>query len=203
MTILTTQFNLRSDNNGIPGAIINSPLNVGDSFFVEVLMGDIRPDAVGIISSNISLSYDANQLQNIDNPFAPTSPSSPLLPTTFPLLRTGILDNNNGTITDLGGAAFPSINIGSPIGINQLDTFSLLLFEVVGDQNSTITLNIDLTQTGFNDGTFASESPNISQFSQEIMINNTQSVPESSPVLGLLLIGTLLLFKTMSSMNCK
>jgi hypothetical protein len=203
MTILTTQFNLRSNINGTPGTIINSPLNVGDSFFVEVLMGDIRPDAVGIISGNISLSFNPNQLQNIDNPFAPTSPSSPLLPSNFPLLRTGTLDNNNGTITNLGAAAFPTASIGSPIGINQLDTFSLSLFEVVGEENSSITLDIDLTQTGFTDGTLASQSPNQSQFSQDIMINNTQSVPESSPVLGILLIGTLLLFKTMSSLNCK
>ncbi|MEA5537302.1 PEP-CTERM sorting domain-containing protein [Crocosphaera sp. XPORK-15E] len=197
MSNLTTQFNLRTDNNGIPGTIINSPLNFGDKFFVEVLMGDIRPDAVGIISSNISLSFNPNQLQNINNSFDIASLSSPLLPANFPLFRTGILDNNSGTITNLGGAAFPSINFGSPIGINQLDTFSLLMFEVVGEENSIITLDIDLTQTGFNDGTLASQSPNQNQFTQDIIINNTQSVPESSSIFGILLMGILLMISAL------
>ncbi|EAM50282.1 hypothetical protein WH8501_13555 [Crocosphaera watsonii WH 8501] len=104
MTTLSTQFNLRTDNNGVPGTIINSPLDTGDTFFVEVLIGDIRNNTVGITSSNIALSFDGNQIQNINNSF---DLSSPLLPSTFPLFRTGTLDNANGTITNLGAASFP------------------------------------------------------------------------------------------------
>lgn len=191
MTTLTTQFNLRSDNNGIPGTIINSPFNTGDTFFVEILMGDIRNDAVGITSSNIALSFDENQIQNINNPFDPASLSSPLLPSTFPLFRTGTLDNANGTITNLEAASFPSGFSGSPIGINQLDTFSLLHFQVIGTETSTLTLDIDLTQTGFADGTFASQSPNQSQFNQLIEVNasDTPTVPEPSMNIALFLIG--------------
>ncbi|MDJ0511761.1 MAG: PEP-CTERM sorting domain-containing protein [Crocosphaera sp.] len=191
MTTLTTQFNIRTDNNGNPGTIINSPLNTGDSFFLEVLMGDIRDGAVGITSSNIAIYFDSNQLQNINNPFNPSSVDSPLLPSTFPLFRTGNLDNINGTITNLGGAAFPTAFIGSPIGINQLDTFSLLHFQVIETESSTVTLNIDLGQTGFLDGTFASDSPNQSQFTQliEVASSNPSVIPEPSVNLGLFLIG--------------
>jgi hypothetical protein len=37
MSILTNQFNLKTDNSGLLGTIINSPLQVGDKFFVEIL----------------------------------------------------------------------------------------------------------------------------------------------------------------------
>lgn len=195
MSILTTQFNLKTDNNGIPGTIINSPLNVGDKFFVEVLMKDGDQNPIGITSSNISLSFNPNQVQNINDPFDPTSLTSPLITANFPMGRTGTLDNTNGSITNLGGGSLPAFGLGSPIGINQADPFSLSRFQVVGNNNSTITLNIDLSQTGFADGTFASNSPNQSQFSQIITINNTQSVPEPTPIVGLLLIGTFLLAK--------
>lgn len=190
MTTLSTQFNLRTDNNGVPGTIINSPLDTGDTFFVEVLIGDIRNNTVGITSSNIALSFDGNQIQNINNPF---DLSSPLLPSTFPLFRTGTLDNANGTITNLGAASFPTAFVGSPIGVNQLDPFSLLLFEVIGTETSTLTLDIDLSQTGFADGTNASESPNQSQFTQLIEVNpsDTPTVPEPSMSIGLFLIGFL------------
>ena len=151
MTTLTTQFNLRTDNNGVPDAIINTPLNTGDTFFIEVLMGDIRDSEAGITSGNISFSFDANQLQNINNPFDPTSLSSPLLPSNFTMLRTGNLDNNNGIISNLGAGSFAMMGIGSPLGINQLDTFSLLHFQVTGTETSTLTLNLDLSQIGFAD----------------------------------------------------
>ncbi len=197
MTSLTTQFNLRTDNNGVPGTIINSPLDTGDTFFVEVLMGDIRDSAVGITSSNIAFSFDANQIQNINNPFDPTSVSSPLLPSTFPFGRTGNVDNINGTITNLGAGSLPNIGLGSAIGVNQLDTFSLLNFQLTGTETSTLTLNIDLSQTGFADGTFASQSPNQSQFNQLIEVNPSVSptIPEPSMNIGLFLIGLLVFMR--------
>ncbi|MDJ0843224.1 PEP-CTERM sorting domain-containing protein [Crocosphaera sp.] len=197
MTTLTTEFNIRTDDNGTPGTIINSPLNTGDSFFLEVLMGDIRDDAVGITSSNIAISFDSNQLQNINNSFDPASLSSPLLPSTFPLFRTGILDKNNGTISNLGAGSLPNIGLGSAIGVNQLDTFSLVHFQVIETESSTVTLNIDLGQTAFLDGTFASESPNQSQFSQliEVTSSNPSPIPEPSVTIGLVLIGVLSFFR--------
>ena len=196
MTTLSTQFNLRTDNNGVPGTIIISPLDTGDTFFVELLIGDIRDSAVGITSSNIALSFDENQIQNINNPFDTVSLSSPLLPSTFPLFRTGTLDNANGTITNLGAGSLPPF-VGSPIGFNQLDTFSLLYFQVTGTETSTLTLTIDLSQTGFADGTFASQSPNQSQFNQLIEVNPSVSptIPEPSMNIGLFLIGLLVFMR--------
>ncbi|GBF79798.1 PEP-CTERM sorting domain-containing protein [Aphanothece sacrum] len=147
-------------------------------------MGDIRNDAVGITSSNISLFFNPNQLQNIDNSFTPTSLISPLLPTTFPLGRTGILNNNNGSITNLGGASLPSFGIGSPLGINQLETFSLMYFKAINSGDSSLSLNIDLSQTGFADGTFVSlTTPN--QFTQPISIT-PEFVPEPLTILGVI-----------------
>ena len=200
MTTLTTQFNLRTDNNGVPGTIINSPLNTGESFFLEVLMGDIRDNAVGITSSNLTFSFDANQVQNINSSFNITALSSPLLPSSFPFGRTGSLDNNNGTITNLGAGSIPSFGVGSPIGINQLDRFSLLHFQLIGSETSPLTLTIDLSQTSFTDGTFASDSSNQTQFIKNIEVtNNSQSVPESFPMSGILLISCFFLIKTIDS----
>lgn len=190
MTTLTTQFNLRMDNNGTPGTIFNSPLNTGDTFFVEILMGDIRDSAVGITSSNIAFSFDADQVQNINNPFDITSLSTPLLPSSLPFGRTGTLDNSNGIISNLGAGSLPSFEVGSPIGINQLETFSLLHFQVIGTETSPLILNIDLSQTSFTDGTFANESPNQSQLSQlvELPPSVSPTIPEPSMNMGLLLI---------------
>ncbi|MGK7956258.1 MAG: PEP-CTERM sorting domain-containing protein [Crocosphaera sp.] len=197
MTTLTTQFNIKTDNNGTPGTIIDSPLNTGDTFFLEVLMGDIRDDAVGITSSNIAISFDSNQLQNINNSFDPASLNSPLLPSKFVFGRTGNLDNINGTITNLGAGSLPNFGLGSPIGVNQLDTFSLLHFQVIERESSTVTLNIDLGQTGFLDGTFASDSPNQSEFAQVVQVapSNPSPIPEPSVTIGLFLIGFFSLFR--------
>ncbi len=201
MTTLTTQFNLRTDNNGVPGTIINSPLNTGESFFLEVLMGDIRDNAVGITSSNIAFSFNDNQVQNINSSFNITSLSSPLLPSSFPFGRTGSLDNNNGTITNLGAGSIPSFGVGSPIGINQLDRFSLLHFQVIGTETSPLTLTIDLSQTSFTDGTFANESPNENQLIQLVELPSSVSptIPEPSVNMGLLLLGILLVLRLMNN----
>ncbi|TRT80034.1 MAG: PEP-CTERM sorting domain-containing protein, partial [Microcystis aeruginosa Ma_AC_P_19900807_S299] len=58
MSSLTTQFNFKTDNSGVPGTIINSPLRVGDRFFVEILMENSDINPVGITSSAINLSFD-------------------------------------------------------------------------------------------------------------------------------------------------
>jgi len=73
MSSLTTQFNLKTDNSGLVGTIINSPLRVGDRFFVEILMENSDINPVGITSSAINLSFDPRSIQNIDNPFTPSN----------------------------------------------------------------------------------------------------------------------------------
>lgn len=197
MSILTTQFNLKTDNSGLPGTIINSPLQVGDKFFVEILMENSDINPVGITSSAVNLFFDPRQIQNIDNPFDPSDINSLLITPNFPFGRTGSLDNTNGSITNLGGGSLPFLGIGSPLGINQLDTFSLLRFQVIGNSNSSLVLDIDLSQTGFADGTFAINSSNQSQFIKIVPVDSSLSIPEPSLSLGLLLMFGLgaLLFK--------
>lgn len=189
MSSLTTQFNLKTDNSGLPGTIINSPLRLGDRFFVEILMENSDINPVGITSSAINLSFDPRSIQNIDNPFNPSDINSPLVTSSFPFGRTGILDNTNGSITNLGGGAFPLAGIGSPLGINQLDTFSLLHFQVIGNGNSSLVLNIDLSQTGFSDGSVASYSGNQSQFIKIVQVGSSTAIPEPSTILAMVILG--------------
>lgn len=189
MSSLTTQFNLKTDNSGLPGTTINSPLRVGDRFFVEILMENSDINPVGITSSAINLSFDPRSIQNINNPFTPLDINSPLVTSSFPFGRTGILDNTNGSITNLGGGSLPFLGIGSPLGINQLDTFSLLHFQVIGNGNSSLVLNIDLSQTGFSDGSFASYFVNQSQFIKIVQVDSSISIPEPSTILAMVILG--------------
>ncbi|CCI03910.1 PEP-CTERM sorting domain-containing protein [Microcystis aeruginosa] len=189
MSSLTTQFNLKTDNSGLPGTTINSPLRVGDRFFVEILMENSDINPVGITSSAINLSFDPRSIQNINNPFTPSDINSPLVTSSFPVGRTGILDNTNGSITNLGGGSFTLAGIGSPLGINQLDTFSLLHFQVIGNGNSSLVLNIDLSQTGFSDGSVASYSGNQSQFIKIVQVDSSIAIPEPSTILAMVILG--------------
>ncbi|BAG00311.1 MULTISPECIES: PEP-CTERM sorting domain-containing protein [Microcystis] len=189
MSSLTTQFNLKTDNSGLVGTIINSPLRVGDRFFVEILMENSDINPVGITSSAINLSFDPRSIQNIDNPFNPSDINSPLVTSSFPFGRTGILDNTNGSITNLVGGSLPFLGIGSPLGINQLDTFSLLYFQVIGNGNSGLVLNIDLSQTGFSDGSVASYSGNQSQFIKIVQVGSSTAIPEPSTILAIVILG--------------
>ena len=189
MSSLTTQFNLKTDNSGLAGTIINSPLRLGDRFFVEILMENSDINPVGITSSAINLSFDPRSIQNIDNPFNPLDINSTLVTSSFPVGRTGILDNTNGSITNLGGGSFTLAGIGSPLGINQLDTFSLLHFQVIGNGNSGLVLNIDLSQTGFSDGSVASYSGNQSQFIKIVQVGSSTAIPEPSTILAMVILG--------------
>ncbi|TRU21542.1 MAG: PEP-CTERM sorting domain-containing protein [Microcystis aeruginosa Ma_SC_T_19800800_S464] len=189
MSSLTTQFNFKTDNSGVPGTIINSPLRVGDRFFVEILMENSDINPVGITSSAINLSFDPRSIQNINNPFTPSDINSPLVTSSFPFGRTGILDNTNGSITNLGGGSLPFWGIGSPLGINQLDTFSLLHFQVIGNGNSSLVLNIDLSQTGFSDGSVASYSGNQSQLIKIVQVDSSIAIPEPSTILSIVILG--------------
>jgi hypothetical protein len=148
---------------------------------------DINP--VGITSGAINLSFDPRSIQNIDNPFNPSDINSLLITSNFPFGRTGILDNTNGSITNLGGGYLPFWGIGSPLGINQLDTFSLLHFQVIGNGNSSLVLNIDLSQTGFSDGSVASYSGNQSQFIKIVQVGSSTAIPEPSTILAIVILG--------------
>lgn len=202
MPNLAVEFNLREDIAGTPGGFLNqnNPLNIGDRFFVQVLMRDIHSNPIGLTGSAINLNFEANKIQNIDITFNPVDDNSPLVTSNFTLFRGGNLNNINGTITDLGGASFPSASLGSLLGLNQPEQFSLMHFQVIGKGSSNLILNVDLNQTIFADGTLAANDPtNPSQFIQIVPIvpaDNPVTIPEPSLNIGLfILLGVIAVLK--------
>ena len=194
MPNLAVEFNLIEDIAGTPGGLLNqnNPLNIGDRFFVQVLMRDIHSNPIGLTGSAINLNFEANKIQNIDIPFNPVDDNSPLVTSNFTLFRGGNLNNINGTITELGGASLPSASLGSLLGLNQPEQFSLMHFQVIGKGSSNLILNVDLSQTNFADGTLAANDPtNPSQFIQIVPIvpaNNPVTIPEPSLNIGLFIL---------------
>lgn len=146
-------INLWTDNGGVPGALITSQqVTVGQTFFVEITVQDTREPVEGqlrgLVSFAIDVSWDAASLEEIDDPFDPTHPSSPLLPASFTLFRSGTLNNLAGTITGLGGGRPPTVPPSDGIGVGAPARFSLLRFlaqEVTpGPQPFVVTFNEDL-----------------------------------------------------------
>jgi hypothetical protein len=194
MPNLAVEFNLIEDIAGTPGGLLNqnNPLNIGDRFFVQVLMRDIHSNPIGLTGSAINFNFEANKIQNIDIPFNPVDDNSPLVTSNFTLFRGGNLNNINGTITELGGASLPSASLGSLLGLNQPEQFSLMHFQVIGKGSSNLILNVDLSQTHFADGTLAANDPtNPSQLIQIVPIvpaNDPVTIPEPGLNIGLFIL---------------
>ena len=106
------QIKLYEDNNGALGQEVTDAV-LGNSFFVEILLGDIRVDAAGLLSAALDFGFAADVIQNIDDPFDPSDVNSPLVTSDFPLFREGILDNANGLIDNLRGGSVPAANEGT------------------------------------------------------------------------------------------
>jgi Ca2+-binding RTX toxin-like protein len=164
----TVEIVLYQDNNGVLGDVINSNEAIlGDNFFVEVKLGDIRTDAVGLVAAALDLGFAADVAQNIDNFADLTS----IITSNFPLFQTGTLDNTTGNIDNLGAGSLPP-SFGSVIGVNQSDRFALLNFTTTDDRDdSQIILDLDASQTGFADGLFADPSATL-QFTRTLIIND-------------------------------
>jgi hypothetical protein len=153
----------------------NNPI-LGNSFFAEILVGDIRTNAVGLITNSLDFGFAADVAQNINNFADIGNVNSPLVTSNFPLFRGGTLDNTNGLIDNLSGGAVPEASQGTAIGVNQLDRFSLLRFNVVGTRdNSNLNLTFDPSQIGFADGTFADPNATLS-LTRNIIINDAPIV---------------------------
>jgi predicted outer membrane repeat protein len=171
------QLKLYDDNNGTVGNEItgNNPI-LGNSFFAEILVGDIRTNAVGLITNSLDFGFAADVAQNINNFADIGNVNSPLVTSSFPLFRGGTLDNTNGLIDNLSGGAVPEASQGTAIGVNQLNRFSLLRFNVVGTRdNSNLTVTFDPSQIGFADGTFADPNATLS-LTRNIIINDAPIV---------------------------
>jgi predicted outer membrane repeat protein len=174
---LSFQLKLYEDNNGTIGSEItgNNPI-LGNSFFAEILVGDIRTNAAGLITNLLDFGFAADVAQNINNFADIGNVNSPLVTSNFPLFRGGTLDNTNGLIDNLSGGSVPQAGQGSAIGINQLNRFSLLRFNIVGTRdNSNLNLTFDPSQIGFADGTFADPNGTLS-LTRNIIINDAPIV---------------------------
>ncbi|NCR59271.1 MAG: cadherin [Microcystis aeruginosa LL13-06] len=171
------QLKLYEDNNGVVGSeITGNNAILGNSFFAEILVGDIRTNAAGLIINSLDFGFAADVAQNINNFADIGNVNSPLITSAFPLFRGGTLDNTNGLIDNLSGGAVPEASQGTAIGINQLNRFSLLRFNVVGTRdNSNLNLTFDPTQIGFADGTFADPNGTLS-LTRNIIINDAPIV---------------------------
>ncbi len=174
---LSFQLKLYEDNNGTVGSEITSNNAIlGNSFFAEILVGDIRTNAAGLIINSLDFGFAADVAQNINNFADIGNVNSPLITSAFPLFRGGTLDNTNGLIDNLSGGAVPEASQGTAIGINQLNRFSLLRFNVVGTRdNSNLNLTFDPTQIGFADGTLVDPNGTLS-LTRNIIINDAPIV---------------------------
>ena len=175
---VTFQLKLYEDNNGTVGnEITGNNAILGNSFFAEILAGDIRSNATGLITNSLNFAFAADVAQNINN-FSDISSNinNPLVTSAFTLFRDGTLDNTNGLIDNLSGGSLPQANLGTAIGVNQLSRFSLMRFNVVGTRdNSNLTVTFDPSQIGFADGTFV--DPNsATPITRNIIINDAPIV---------------------------
>jgi len=185
---MTVNFDirLREDISGEAGAILENDLvNLGSPFFLEVVGGDFRSDATGLMSTLLEVNYNPDLLQNLDD--FNTLPSA-ILTSKFAAIRTGEINENTGLITLLGGGALPSWGVGDAVGIGELESIALLNFEPLTDASQfTINLNINLSQTNFAGGTDA-DPDNIDSLEKtfivntpprEITLNNLIPLPEN------------------------
>ncbi|PNW37123.1 UNVERIFIED_CONTAM: hypothetical protein BEN50_01995 [Euhalothece sp. KZN 001] len=165
------------DANG--NEITNNTI-LGDTFFLEVLVEDPREtDATGLMAFTYNLDFPADVVQN-SNDFSEPNTNDNLIPANFPLLGTGTLDNTNGEIIDLGAGSLPKNanpdDTGTVIGEEGLETFSTLSFNVEDTRDdSTITLTVDPSQTGFADGKYADPNAQL-EFTQDLIINDAPVV---------------------------
>ena len=175
---VTFQLKLYEDNNGTVGnEITGNNAILGNSFFAEILAGDIRTNAAGLITNSLDFAFAPDVAQNINN-FADigTNINNPLVTSAFTLFRDGTLDNTNGLIDNLSGGSLPQASQGSAIGINQLSRFSLMRFNVVGTRdNSNLTVTFDPSQIGFADGTLVDPNGTLS-LTRNIIINDAPIV---------------------------
>ena len=129
--VVQVRLNLLADDGGNPGELIaNNQIGVNKSFFVEILVADLRGNAVGVNGLGLDLAWDGFILESIN--FDPALAINP----NFVLLPDGSLDYD-GLISNLSGGSLPEFELGQAIGINQLERFALLHFYTENSSNGT------------------------------------------------------------------
>ena len=129
---LQIQILLFADNGSL-GESVDSVV-AGNSFYAQILVGDFRSDATGLIGFLSSIQWDSSILQSLDDPFTADQVITP----SFPALADGTLNNSLGLINDLTAGALPEFEFGQAIGVNQLEFFATLHFSSQGNGSITI-----------------------------------------------------------------
>ena len=135
---------LHQDVGGQPGALISDgTVRVGDTFIVEITAQDMSATPVGLRGVGLRIQWDPKALAEIDLPFDPSDPNSPLVTQSFPMWRGGTLDNADGVIDKLQGTTIgPLFGPGNVIGVSGPDIFSVLQFRADAPvQDSSISID--------------------------------------------------------------
>ena len=163
MSTFIFDLQLLEDNGGVPGSpIANNTVDLGDTFFLQILMGETTDGAntpTGVAISAVDIMFDPTGVQNLDIPFPPLNANSDTIPidslaltTNFPVLRTVLTStdaNTTGMLESLGGGSFQGL--GSPIGVNELANFSQTQYEATALGDYEFNVTVDLSQTFFGD----------------------------------------------------
>ena len=133
--MVRVEVNLYEDAGGVPGELITGDwVPLWDTFFMEIVAADVRNPVSatpGIISLALDIDWNHVRLVEIDSPFDPSNPASPLMTAKFPLFRSGKLDNTTGIIDELSGGSLPAAGIGQALGTGALERLSLLRFQAI------------------------------------------------------------------------
>ena len=146
---LQIQLLLFTDNNGVLGESVDS-IDAGNSFYAQILVGDFRSDATGLIGFLSSIEWNSDLIQSLDDPFSAENVINP----SFPALADGTLDNTSGQISGLTAGALPEFEFGQAIGVNQLEFFATLRFSSQGNgfiTTSNFLLTPDISGLAFTD----------------------------------------------------
>ena len=135
--IMGLDFQLLSDNNGVPDAVITRlddlthNLNVNQTFWVRVLAWDERGATVtdpGVISLPLNLTWDSSVVTLLTTmPALPVPLDNSILTSSFTLQRAvdPFVPQTANTITGLRAAALPNAGEGAAIGTQiPVDTFT-------------------------------------------------------------------------------
>jgi hypothetical protein len=142
------KIQLFADNDGVIGGAIDSVV-AGNRFYAQILVGDFRNNAVGLIGFLSSIKWDSSILESLDDPFNPDE----VVAANFPAVFGGTLDNTLGQISDLAAGALPAFDLGQAIGVDKLEPFATLHFLAKADVTaSDFVLTPNLSSLAFTDG---------------------------------------------------
>jgi hypothetical protein len=128
LAVAAFQIDLFEDVDGSRGdRITDDAVEVGDTFFVEILARELDPVLAGLRSVSLDMAWDPDVLEVVDSSLE----LNEVITTDLPLFRDGTLDNDAGTIENLSAGAMLSSGAGRAIGNYFPERFALLHFRAL------------------------------------------------------------------------